>query len=295
MNSLDFLKETANEYNLKCFINENNDLEIEGKNLCFHLADYLSGEKDASDRWESYHNQGKRCVFIYPSYLENPNKVNIYKNIMLYHCGLSKRIYARNTVIKIYKAVKMKSFFEANNIEGYRNASKAYVLEDKVTHEPYMCYTVGHSYFGKGNYDCEIARGACKIGTCIVGGASKLWKAIINDNPNFNSIVYYVDRREYDQRSIGHLMDSEMMSGLGKVYQIKGGKSFMNYWIKDTFIEGKSWHKAGEYKNREPAHNKYVQEAYRNGDCICVHNPGSFTNVFVRSGYHLEGLNVVKD
>lgn len=295
MNDLQFLKDLATENNLEWFINDNNDLEIKDRNLCFHLADYLNGEKDSLDRWTNYHNQEKRCVFVYPHYLKNHNKVNVYKNILLYHCGKAKRIYARNTVVKIYPAVQMKSFFEENNIEGYRNANKAYVLEDKKTGEPYMCYSVGHSYFGKGNYSAEIARGACKLGYQVVGGASKLWKYIIADNPDFHSIVYYVDRREYDQRSINKLMMSEDMQGVGSVHMMKGGVSFMNYWTEDVYLDGRLWHKAGEYKNREPNRNQYVQEAYRSGKCIPVKNPGSFTNVFIRSGYHLEGLKVVSD
>ena len=294
-NSLKFLADVANENNLQYFVNDHNDLEIKDKNICFHLADLLSGENDAPKRWQMYHDLGKRCVFIYQPDLKNENRVNVYKNILLYHCGLAKRIYARNTVIKKYKAIKMKRFFEENNIAGYRNASVAYVLEDKLTHEPYMCYLIGHNYFGKGSYDCEIARGACKLGYQIVGGASKLWKHIIDDNPNINSIVYYCDKRQYDQRSISHLMDSNAMKGLGTVHMLKGSSSFMNYWVNDTYIGESLWHKAGEFTNREPSKHKLVIDAIHNGDCVSVVNPGSFTNIFVRTGYHLEGMKVVRD
>ena len=294
-NSLKFLADAANENNLQYFINDHNDLEIKDKNICFHLADLLSGENDAPERWQMYHDLGKRCVFIYPPDLKNENRVNVYKNILLYHCGLAKRIYARNTVVKKYPAIKMKRFFEENNIAGYRNASVAYVLEDKLTHEPYMCYLIGHNYFGKGSYDCEIARGACKLGYQIVGGASKLWKHIIDDNPNINSIVYYCDKRQYDQRSISHLMDSNAMKGLGTVHMLKGSSSFMNYWVNDTYIGENLWHKAGEFTNREPSKHKLVMDAIHNGDCVSVVNPGSFTNIFVRTGYHLEGMKVVHD
>lgn len=294
-NELQFLVDTANENNLDHFINDRGDLEIRDKNICFHYADMLSGELDAYDRWKSYHSEHIRCVFIYPPDLTSVYKINIYKNILLYHCGLAKRVYARNTEVKVYPAVKMKQFFEENNIAGYRGAKTAYVLEDKKTHEPLMCYLIGHAYFGKGKYDCEIARGACKMGISVVGGASKLWKHIIQDNPDIKSIVYYCDRRQYDQRSITHLMDSSAMSNLGRVYMFNGGKSFVNYWINDTYYNGKIWHKAGEFKNREPARHKFVMEAIHNGDCVSVFNPGSFVNIFVRVGWRLENMRVVKD
>lgn len=295
LKELKFLIDVAEEHNLEYFINDKKDLEIKDKNLCFHLADMTSAELDSSDRCNSYHNLGIRCVFIYPPDLKNQNRVNVYKNILLYHCGFAKRIHARKTVFKKYPAIAMKKFFNENNIAGYRNAKYAYVLEDKDTGEPYMCYLIGHSYFGKGNYDCEIARGACKLGSCVVGGASKLWKHIIQDNPEINSIVYYCDRRQYDQRSIGHLMDSEAMNGLGKVYMFGGGKSFVNYWINDTYYNDKIWHHAGDFANREPARHKAVMDAIHRGDCISVYNPGSSVNIFVRKGYHLEGYKVVKD
>lgn len=294
MKDLTFLKEVAEENGLKYFINEKGDMQIEGHNICFHLADLMSGEKDAVQRWQYFYDKNIRCVFVYPPYLENSNRVNVYKNIMLYHCGIRKKIFARNTVCKEYTAKQFKWFFEENNIEGYRNANKVYVLEDKKTGEPYMAYSIGHSYFGKGNYDCEIARGACKLGYQVIGGASKLWKHILEMNPEINSIVYYVDRREYDGRSIGQLMESE--ASTGKVYQLKGCPSFMNYWIRDVNgDDGKPWHKAGEYKNREASRNSEVTAAYKRGDVIQVNNAGSYTNVYVREGYHLEGMKVVKD
>ena len=292
---LSFLEETASKYNLECFINDKHDLEIRDRNLCFHYADLLSGELDAYSRWEDYHNRDIRCVFIYPPDLLNENKKNIYKNILTYHCGFANRIYARNTEVKVYPAIKMRQFFETNNIAGYRNATTAYVLEDKKTHEPLMCYLIGHAYFGKGKYDCEIARGACKMGISVVGGASKLWKHIINSNPEIKSIVYYCDRRQYDQRSINHLMDSNAMTGLGHVYMLNGGPSFLNYWINDTYVENKIWHHAGEFTNREPHRHKLVMNEIHSGNCISVYNPGSFVNIFVRAGWHLEDTKVVKD
>ena len=294
-NDLLFITDLADKNGLSYFINDRGDLEIRDKNICFHLANMTSGEKDSYDRWYYYHSIGVRCVFVYPPDLANENKINVYKNILLYHCKLTKRIYARNTVVAKYPAIKMKSFFDENNIAGYRNSKTAYVLEDKVTHESYMCYLIGHSYFGKGNYDCEIARGACKLGYSIIGGVSKLWKYILNDNPTINSIVYYCDRRQYDQRSISHLMDSSDIKNLGHVYMLNGNTSFMNYWIRDSYINDKLWHRSGEYTNREPHNHKFVVDAINKGYCISVYNPGSFVNVFVRKGYHLNGLKVVRD
>ena len=37
-----------------------------------------------------------------------------------------------------------------------------------------MGYSIGDAYLGKGKYDAEVARGACKLGYSVIGGASKL-------------------------------------------------------------------------------------------------------------------------
>ena len=69
MNDLKFLQDTADANNLSWFYNDKNDLEIKDYNICFHLADLLSGEPDAMDRWKYYHDLNKRCIFVYAPYL----------------------------------------------------------------------------------------------------------------------------------------------------------------------------------------------------------------------------------
>ena len=233
--------------------NELNDILIENK-LALHFVDFFN-EKEPLKRWQNYYDKGIRCVFIYPTY-----NIKIYKNIISYHFGRVQKIFARKCEIRIVKAKEIKDFFEQNNIEGYRNADKAYCLY--YNDEPVMAYSVGHAFFGKGKYDLEIARGACKIGYQIIGGASKLWKHIIADNPLVQTIVYYVDRREYDGRSMKFLDNVDKTNF--------GGESFMNYWVKEN-----------RYANREPQRNAEIVKGYKDGSIIQVKNPGSWTNVYM--------------
>jgi hypothetical protein len=235
--------------------NEKNDVLIENK-LALHFVDFFN-EKEPLKRWQYYYDKEIRCVFIYPTY-----NIKIYKNIISYHFGKVQKIFARKCEVRIVKPASIKQFFEENNIEGYRNASKAYCLY--YNNELVMTYSVGHAFFGKGKYDLEIARGACKMGYQIVGGASKLWKHIIDDNPLTQSIVYYVDRREYDGRSMKFL-DNVDTSYFGK-------ESFMNYWVNEN-----------RYANREPQRNAEIVKGYKDGSIIQVKNPGSWTNVYLVS------------
>lgn len=235
--------------------NEKDDILIENK-LALHFVDFFN-EKEPLKRWQYYYDKEIRCVFIYPTY-----NIKIYKNIISYHFGKVQKIFARKCELRVVKPSSIKSFFDENNIEGYRNASKAYCLY--YNDELVMAYSVGHAFFGKGKYDLEIARGACKMGYQIVGGASKLWKHIIEDNPLAQSIVYYVDRREYDGRSMKFL-DNVDTSYFGK-------ESFMNYWVNEN-----------RYANREPQRNAEIVKGYKDGSIIQVKNPGSWTNVYLVS------------
>jgi hypothetical protein len=157
----------------------------------------------------------------------------------------------------------MRQFFEENNIQGYRTAKWAYVLVDKKTGLDLMCYTTGHAYFGKGTYDMEIARGACRLGWSVSGGATKLWKAIIEDNPDVNSIVYYVDLNHYDGSSVSVLPGATLVKA--------GAPSLWNWWPK-----------LGVMKNREPSRHAEIKAAYERGEAVPVWNAGTATYVWAR-------------
>lgn len=242
-----------NTLGLSFIENEMNDILIENK-LALHFVDFFT-EKEPLKRWKYYYDKEIRCVFIYPTY-----NIEIYKNIIAYHFGKVTKIFARKCEVRILKAKDVKYFFEQNNIEGYRQADKAYCLF--YNNELMMAYSTGHAFFGKGKYDLEIARGACKMGYQIVGGASRLWKAITNDNPLAQTIVYYVDRREYDGRSM------KFLDNVDETHF--GNESFMNYWVKEN-----------RYANREPARNTEITKGYKDGSIIQVKNPGSWTNIYM--------------
>jgi hypothetical protein len=231
-------------------------------------------------------NLGIRVINAYEHEIFNANKWQIFKNMITYHCGLATRIYARATKVLIKPSVSTKELFMRNNIQGYRVARKAFILADKKTDEPLMCYTVRHAYFGKGAYDAEIARGCCitnyhntGLGIQVIGGASKLWKAILNyyeeknlddSEGSINSIVYYTDSRYYNGKSIGHLMDSNALPG--KVETLREVAGFMNYWVEE-----------GVLKNREPQRHSFIMEQMKLGKIIVLPNPGVVSHCYFRN------------
>ena len=244
-------------------------------------------------RWEEASKLGIRLICAYENEMLDSKRYFVLRNMIQYQCGIYKKFMARKTYVDIKPALSMKPFYEKNNIQGYRNAKTVFILRDKESSEPLMMYSVGAAYFGKGMYDAEIARGACDInwqnsgvGIQVIGGASKLWKNIIEyydvhdlsgGEGHLDSIVYYSDNRYYDARSIGHLMDSGTISG--SVRDIGTTSSFMNYWCD---LEENPPERRGVVKNREPMRHHMITEGYRNGNILCIPNAGTTTHVWER-------------
>ena len=168
-------------------------------------------------------------------------------------------------------AISLKEFFDKNHIQGYRNAITAFVLKDRNSNEVLMAYLIGKAFFGNGKYDAEIIRGACKLNHVVIGGASKLWRAITdyynthnlnNDNGQVNSIVYYVDRNLYNGSS---------MRFLPNVTRLRRQHGFWNFFL-DT----------KELKNRNPKKHKEICQMIEEGKVLIIGNAGTEVNVWHR-------------
>ena len=283
----DFLKKNNLTYE-----KHNRDL-IKPKELDFYLPDYKLA-LEVNDIWShnssvghyghsprpiTYHfektmlcrDKGIRLIHLYEPHLYDQHKWEVLQDIILHACGKSKKIYARNLDLEIKPAIELKDFFDQNNINGYRNAKTAFVLVNKETREPIMTYSVGHAFFGKGKYDAEITRGTCKLGYSVVGGASKLWKAIIdfykdknldNQPGSINSIVYYVDLNYYNGKSINFLPNTEM---------VKEQYGFCNYLVSEKRLV-----------NRDPMHHQEMKDLEKQGKLLVIGNSGTQVNVWKR-------------
>ena len=209
-------------------------------------------------------DNGIRLIHAWEHYFNNAKQYEVLKNAIKHALGIStNRVYARNTYVREVPNSELRDFFNTNNIQGFRGAKTAYALFDKKTNEILMAYSVGSSHFAHNKYDLELIRGASKLDTTIVGGASKLWKFIIDNNPDINSIVYYIDRNIYQGSSISSLE--------GNLELINTQPGFWNYFVK-----------TGEMKNRQPSKHKEIKEMVANGDVWEVYNAGTETYVWHR-------------
>lgn len=243
---------------------------IEVNDLWTHNSSYSPFGKEPKPK--NYHmeksklakEKGIRLIHAWEHYLYDENKLSVLKNAIKHALGISKyRVYARNTYVKEVPNTSLKDFFNKNNIQGFRGAKTAYALFDKNTDEVLMAYSVGNPHFSHQKYDLELIRGASKLDTTIVGGASKLWKYIIDNNPEVNSIVYYIDRNIYNGSSISTLE--------GNLELVSTQVGFWNYFV-DT----------KEMKNRQPKHHKEIKELVEQGKVWEVYNAGTETYVWTR-------------
>lgn len=217
--------------------------------------------KEKSDRCRE---AGIRLIHAWEQYFNNPQQYAILKNAIKHALGITaNRVYARNTYVKEVSNTGLRNFFNTNNIQGFRGANRAYALLDKKTDEVLMAYSVGRSHFSHNKYDLEIIRGASKLDTTIVGGASKLWKYIIDNNPEVNSIVYYIDRNIYSGSSLWSLE--------GNLELVSSQVGFWNYFVDED-----------EIRNRQPSKHKEIKELVSQGKVWEVYNAGTDTYVWTR-------------
>lgn len=196
--------------------------------------------------------QGIRLIHIWEYEWYNERQQPILKNIIKGALGLNdNKIYARKCNIEVIPSKDMKQFFNDNNIQGFRPGKFAICL--KYNDEIVMSYMMGSAFFGKGKYEWEVIRGATKLNTTVIGGASKIWKYFIN-NYSPKSIVYYVDYNYFNGKSLPYL----------DLTYVKTQPSFKNYFIKDNTI-----------KNRDPMHHKQIKEGYEDGSILQIWNAGS--------------------
>ena len=244
---------------LDIYIQEHN-VAIEFNGTYWHSA----LQKDAN-----YHyNKSKMCedknirlIHIWEHEWTNERQRPILENIILSACGkIQNRIYARNCKIEIKKPIELKEFFEQNNIQGFRSGKFAICLT--YNNEVVMSYIFGYAHFGKGKYEIEVIRGATKLNTTIVGGASKIWK-YFKENYNYDNCVYYVDYNYFNGSSISHLDENFKF--------VKTQPSFKNWWVKEGII-----------KNRQPSKHKEIKELEKQGLVISIYNAGTKVYVWER-------------
>jgi hypothetical protein len=196
---------------------------------------------------------------------------------------IEHRIYARDCEIREVPNKELRPFLVTNCFYGYRSATKnlgLYLKKDKNGIEKgtlMMVYTFGHPFYGKNLYDVEVIRVGTKLFCQVIGGASKLLKHFLVNNP---TITY--NKKERDVNDIVFIVDADHNDGgslvtLGFEFVSHKGAGFMN--VNMT---------TGEVFHRKPMQHKQIMEKMAKGEIYSVANAGSIIYKLDRKSYMLE-------
>lgn len=146
------------------------------KNKKYHVKKYLLSL-----------DNGIQLINIFED--EWKNKKEIIKSRIKSLVGISNKIHARKCCIREITNSLYKEFVESNHLQGYAYSSHRYGL----FHGDILVAVMSFSKSRYTNEGYEMIRFCSKLGTNVVGGASKLFKNFINKvNPNL--IVSYANR-----------------------------------------------------------------------------------------------------
>lgn len=165
-------------------------LGIEFNGLYWH-SDYFL-EKDYHVNKTKYFNElGVRVIHIFEDDFDY--KLEIVESILNNVLGNSKKIYGRETTIKVINdRYLVNQFLTQNHLQGFVNSNINYGLYYNGELVSMMTFMKSRKILNKNGGGFELVRFANKIGFTVIGGASKLFKRFLSDyNPK--KVISYCD------------------------------------------------------------------------------------------------------
>ena len=227
------------------------------------------------NKTEMCEDKGIQLFHIFDTEWVNPTKQYIWKSIIRAKTQKSKRIYARNCIIKEVSSSEAKLFLDNNHLQGNINSRVRIGLYFKDVLVQLITFRIPSQkkYKGKGNY--ELSRLCSSIDTSVIGGASKLLK-YFERNYNPNTIISYANRRwAYSHQNV--------YTALNFTY---AGKTIPNYfYFKGNFGKLESRTKFQKHKlnkildnynpelsETENMYNNGYRKIYDSGNLIYIKN-----------------------
>jgi len=194
--------------------------------------------ENAGNKHMMYHfDKSKSCAdagihLIHVMDYEYRDYPDIVISRLLSKVGKSSTVYARKTYITELDNRTASNFLEANHIQHASNSSVRYGLI--LNGELVAAMTFGKSRFDR-KYDYELLRYCNKLGTTVVGGASKLFNHFVRMHKP-KSVVSYSDNR----------WNAGDLYGTLGFRKINNGKP--NYWYTFDYLSVESRLKYQKHK-----------------------------------------------
>lgn len=170
---------------------------IEYNGLYFHSDKFPNAQNKHKEKLNSAKQAGYKLIHVYEDdWLQNQDVV---KHTLKHILGVSEeRLYARKLKVVELPHSETKGFFTSYHMQGSSTGGVSYCLVDRDnTIQAAMQFKMSSSERGVSDTSrWELIRFATR--TSVVGGASKLFKAFVKDNPSVETIISYSDNDMFD-------------------------------------------------------------------------------------------------
>lgn len=173
-------------------------LGIEYCGLFWHSAKHGVDSKYHQQKWQLASDKNIKLIQIFED--EWLTKKNIVKSMIRSKLNATDRIYARNTTVVVLTPQQANAFYQNNHILGKTRAS----IHVGLLYQNQLIAAMSFSRAAisrKNSNTWELDRYASKLDTTVVGGMSKLFKHVIDNNPEIIEIITYSDLRYGEGKS----------------------------------------------------------------------------------------------
>ena len=184
-------------------------------------------------------------------------KQEIVKDLIKKKLNITKKVFARKCTIVEVTSKEAREFIDNNHLQGYTSSKIKYGL--RLNGELISIMTFGESRFSN-KYDYELIRFCNKIGTSVIGGASKLLKHF--EKTHKGTLVSYCDKTIFNGSLYESLGFKKSHDSKPNYFYFKQGtievhnrQKFMKHKLKDKLQIFDPT--LTEYENM--ANNKYLR------------------------------------
>jgi len=242
-------------------------LAIEYCGTLWHSSKYIEDDKYHQDKMIKCQEQGIRLITIFSD--EWKTKRTIVENRIINVLGNSEKIYARKCKVKQIENKQALEFCDQYHIQGKGQCNIAYGLICGEKLVSVMTFSLPMVSKNASGYDYELNRFCSKIN--VVGGASRLFKTFLKDNPD-KVIVSFCDLR-WGTGNVYDVLGMEYLETTRPNYYYVGNLTnwerkhrfgFTKKTLKDRYncnVEGTEEQMAqslGLYRIYDCGHRKYI-------------------------------------
>ena len=263
--------------------------ELSGYELDIYIPDKRVAIEFNGDYWhssifkyENYHRDKSiacikrdiQLIHIFEYEWNDPVKRDKITELIKYHLGNNKLIYARNTEVQPIANSEAIEFCDKYHLQNGINSSFNLGMFYKSKLIGVMTFG-GIRYTEYSDDTVEMYRLAFKSDISVIGGTQKLFKHFITTNPNINKIISYCDIAKFSGNTyfkLGFTTTAANLSRPNYVW-VKNGKVLSRYMVTKKKLIELGYEAFGETENEIMSNLGYLK-IHDSGNLRFVWNRG---------------------